>query len=146
MNKKIISIFIVFFLVIGFGLQVSAQAPGVNSGQQQPPAPGVNSGPQQPPTPSSGGATVAKIQNPINVSDFSGFVSRVLGIILRVAIPIVAAFIIYSGLMFVLARGNTEKLEQAKTRFLYTLIGAAILLGAWMIATVVESTIKALTA
>jgi hypothetical protein len=89
---------------------------------------------------------VGKIQNPINVSDFGSFIASVLGLILKIAIPIVAAFIIYSGLMFVLARGNSEKLEKAKTRFLYTLIGAGILLGAWMIATVIKATIEALMA
>ncbi len=92
------------------------------------------------------GGTVGKITNPIKVNDFSAFVATVLGVILRIAIPIVAAFIIYSGLMFVLARGNSEKLEQAKTRLLYTLLGAGILLGAWMIATVIKATIEALTA
>lgn len=90
--------------------------------------------------------TVGKIINPIKVNDFSAFIATVLGVILRIAIPIVAAFIIYSGLMFVLARGNSEKLEQAKTRLLYTLLGAGILLGAWMIATVIKATIEALTA
>lgn len=96
--------------------------------------------------PGSSNETVGKIINPIKVNDFSAFVATVLGIILRIAIPIVAAFIIYSGLMFVLARGNSEKLEQAKTRLLYTLLGAGILLGAWMIASVIKATIEALTA
>ena len=92
------------------------------------------------------GEVVGRVQNPINVSDLSEFVARVLGIILKIAIPIVAAFIIYSGLTFVLARGNSEKLEKAKTRLLYTLIGAGVLLGAWMIASVIKATIEALTA
>ena len=85
-----------------------------------------------------------QIQNPINVNSLSDFVAAVLGIILKIAIPVVSAFLILSGLMFVLARGNPEKLEKAKMRFLYTLIGAGVLLGAWMIATVVKSTIDAL--
>ena len=93
-----------------------------------------------------GGKNVCKLQNPIGVNDLSEFVAKVLGIILKIAIPVIAAFIIYSGLMFVLARGNTEKLEKAKTRLLYTLIGAGILLGAWMIATVIKATIEALMA
>jgi hypothetical protein len=118
-----------------------------NSNMVDAPTPGGN------PTPTPGGNPtvssdgVAKIKNPITgINDLPSFVSKVLGIILKIAIPLVAAFIIYAGLMFVLARGNTEKLEAAKRRFLYTLIGTGILLGAWMIATVIEATIKALMA
>ena len=95
-----------------------------------------------------GGSTpagVTQIQNPINVSSFSDFIAEVLGILLKIGIPVVAAFIIYSGLMFVLARGNATELEVAKQRFLYTLIGAALLLGAWTIAQVISATVTALT-
>jgi hypothetical protein len=130
---------------------VDAPTPGGNPtptpGGNPTPTPGGN------PTPTPGGNPtvssdgVAKIKNPITgINDLPSFVSKVLGIILKIAIPLVAAFIIYAGLMFVLARGNTEKLEAAKRRFLYTLIGTGILLGAWMIATVIEATIKALMA
>lgn len=107
-------------------------------------ADGQSAGPATPQ--STATQTVGKIQNPINVSDFSSFIAKLLGIILRVAVPIVAAFIIYAGLMFVLARGNSEKLEKAKTRLLYTLIGAGVLLGAWMIATVIKATVEAFMA
>jgi hypothetical protein len=107
----------------------------------------ANPGTNPPPVnPNPGQGTITpKIQNPINVSSLSDFVAVVLGIILKIAIPVVSAFIIWSGLMFVLARGNAEKLEKAKARFLYTLIGTGILLGAWMIATVIKATIDALT-
>jgi hypothetical protein len=85
-----------------------------------------------------------KILNPVNVSSLSDFIAAVLGIVLKIGIPIVALAIIYSGFVFVAARGNPEKLEKAKSRFLYTLIGAGILLGAWMIATIIKATIDAL--
>lgn len=122
-------IIIGFYAVAITPIPAFGQTPGQSTAQQQ-----------------TAGQIVGKVQNPINVSDLSAFVAKVLGIILKIAIPIVAAFIIYSGLMFVLARGNSEKLEKAKTRLLYTLIGAGVLLGAWMIATVIKSTIEALTA
>ena len=56
----------------------------------------------------------------------------------------VALAIIYSGFLFVAARGNSEKLTKAKDTLLYTIIGAAILLGAWAIATMISSTVLAL--
>lgn len=147
MKKYLVTLAIVGILSLGFGFTTFAQAP--NPGGNPAPNPGGNPAPNPggtpTPTPNPGG-TVGKIINPIKVNDFSAFIATVLGVILRIAIPIVAAFIIYSGLMFVLARGNSEKLEQAKTRLLYTLLGAGILLGAWMIATVIKATIEALTA
>ena len=98
----------------------------------------------------AGGATTTttaapgKIQNPIAATDLASFATSLLTIVMKIGIPLVSLMVIWSGLMFVLARGNSEKLEEAKTRFLYTLIGAGILLGAWTVATVIQATIQAL--
>jgi hypothetical protein len=53
--------------------------------------------------------------------------------------------IIYSGFLFVFARGNSEKLGKAKDALLYTLIGAAILLGSWAIAEMIQATVTGLS-
>ncbi len=63
---------------------------------------------------------------------------------IKIGTPIVALAIIYCGFLFVFARGNSEKLTKAKDALLYTLIGAAILLGAWAIATMIQVTIVGL--
>ena len=42
------------------------------------------------------------------------------------------------------AQGNETKLEKAKTTFLWTVIGAAVLLGSWAIAQVIQTTINQL--
>jgi len=63
---------------------------------------------------------------------------------LTLGIPIVALAIVYSGFLFVFARGNTEKLTSAKKTLMYTLIGAAILLGSWAIAKLISTTVNAL--
>ncbi len=49
--------------------------------------------------------------------------------------------LLYSGFLFVLARGNAEKLGEAKKALMYTLIGAAIVLGAKGLATIIENTV-----
>ena len=46
--------------------------------------------------------------------------------------------------MFVFARGNSEKITKAKDALIYTVIGAAILLGAWAIALLISETVLAL--
>ena len=83
-----------------------------------------------------------KICNPLpNITSVDGFVYTLLTGVLKIGIPIVALSIIYCGFLFVSARGNTEKLTQAKSALLYTLIGAAILLGSWAIAELISNTV-----
>jgi hypothetical protein len=64
--------------------------------------------------------------------------------VITIGIPIVALAIIYCGFLFVFARGNSEKLTKAKDALLYTIIGAAILLGALAIAQMISGTVSAL--
>ena len=64
---------------------------------------------------------------------------------LIIGMPIVALAVIYCGFLFVFARGNPEKLTKAKDALLYTLIGAAILLGSWAIAKMIKITITGLS-
>jgi hypothetical protein len=52
--------------------------------------------------------------------------------------------VVYAGFLFVVAQGNPEKLNQARKTLFYTIIGALVLLGAQVIAGVIESTIKQL--
>ena len=85
------------------------------------------------------------ICNPIkNATSVPGLISTILQGVLAIGIPIVALAIIYCGFLFVFARGNSEKLTKAKEALLYTLIGAAILLGAWAIAMMISATVLAL--
>ena len=81
------------------------------------------------------------INNPISVSNVNDFIRVILVGVVKIGIPIVALAIIYSGFLFVTARGNPESLKTAKRAFLYTVIGAAILLGSWAIAQLISSTV-----
>lgn len=86
------------------------------------------------------------LENPLgNTDTIPEFIEKLLGIILKIGVPIVALFIIYSGFLFVLARGNSNKLKEAKDTFLYTVLGAAILLGAWVLAQAIKGTVDALS-
>ncbi len=89
--------------------------------------------------------TTYKIDNPLSgVNDIGSFIKKILDIVLTIGIPIVALFIIYSGFLFVTARGNSEKLSDAKKTLGYTLLGAAILLGSWIIAQALGETVRQL--
>lgn len=89
--------------------------------------------------------TSGKICNPIpKITSVPGLIHDILVGVLRIGIPFVALAIIYSGFLFVAARGNSEKLNKAKDSLVYTVIGAAILLGSWGIAEMISNTMLAL--
>ena len=88
--------------------------------------------------------TQGKLTNPLGKSgptSLTEFIQKVLEKVLMVGFPVVALAIIYCGFLFVQARGNSEKLTKAKSALLYTLIGAAILLGSWAIAKLISETV-----
>lgn len=98
--------------------------------------------------PPPGGTGPIKLCNPLgNCEDTSGirdiptFLQRLLEIVQLIAIPIVVFFIIYAGFLFVTARGDTGQLSQARGALLAAVIGTAIILGAWVIATAIKGTV-----
>ena len=84
--------------------------------------------------------------NPIGPDNVMEFVQMILEVVMKIGIPVAALFIIYSGFLFVKAQGNEQELEKAKKAFTYAVIGTAILLGSWLLATGIESTINSLEA
>lgn len=85
-----------------------------------------------------------KIQNPIKADNIQDFIKTILEGVIRLGIPLIALAIIYSGFLFVAAQGKPEKIKEAKDALLYTVIGAAVLLGAWAIAQLISETVLAL--
>ncbi|MCF7831854.1 MAG: TrbC/VirB2 family protein [Candidatus Pacebacteria bacterium] len=84
-----------------------------------------------------------RLINPLGgVDSIEGFLEKLFNIVLRIAIPIIALAIIYSGFLFVTAQGKEDKLTTAKKTLMYTLIGAAIILGAWLIANALSETVN----
>lgn len=89
------------------------------------------------------------ICNPLagnGVNSLPELIQKILEGAIKIGIPIIALAVIYSGFLFVFARGNSEKLTKAKDALLYTLIGAAILLGSLAIAKMIQVTITGLGA
>jgi hypothetical protein len=86
-----------------------------------------------------------KICNPLGTTtSLPDLIQKVLEGLLKLGIPVVALAIIYCGFLFVFARGNSEKITKAREALMYTLVGAAILLGAWAIAKMISSTVTTL--
>ena len=89
-------------------------------------------------------AAYAQLENPLKVSSIAEFIATALKVLVVVALPIITLFIVISGFMFVLARGNESKLTEAKKNFVYVIIGALLILGAWVIATLIGGTVSQL--
>lgn len=84
------------------------------------------------------------INNPLSseLDTIPKFIEKILEIVLLIGVPIVTLAIIYSGFLFVTASGNSEKLKKAKQTLLYTLIGAALLLGSFVISKAIVGTVE----
>ena len=92
-----------------------------------------------------GSGSGSSLQNPLQFNGITEFIAGALKVMVMVALPIISLFIVYSGFMFVSAQGNTEKLAAARNNFFYVVIGAILILGAWVIATLIGGTVTQLT-
>ena len=62
-------------------------------------------------------------------------------IVVPIGAVVVAFFIIWSGFLFVTSGGDPGKIQAARTTFTWTMVGAAVLLGAWAITLAIEATV-----
>ncbi len=87
-------------------------------------------------------------QNPLcnGLDTVAGFTEAFLNVVTQILFPVAVLFIVYSGFLFVMARGNSDKLGEAKSNFLWVVIGVALLLGAFALATLIKGTIDPILA
>lgn len=86
-----------------------------------------------------------KFSNPLKVDTIQDAIKLFVNGIVRIAIPIIVIFFLWSGLSFVLALGNPTKIEKAKNTFFYTVIGTLLILGAWTITNAIIGTVNSIT-
>ena len=131
--------FILLFL--GFSLLL---APALAGAQSNPRSTGdILSNPRTPDVVSN--PSGFKLQNPLNFETVCGLIQGLLKVFITIGIPIAVLFLVYSGFLFVWARGSVDGLKKAKRNFFYTLLGIALFLGAWFLGQVIASTINALS-
>ncbi|KKR30332.1 MAG: hypothetical protein UT63_C0101G0003 [Candidatus Gottesmanbacteria bacterium GW2011_GWC2_39_8] len=82
--------------------------------------------------------------NPLKAESFTGFLEVVSKLAVEIGIPVAVLFIIYAGLKLVMARGNEDEIKKAKESLTWAIIGSGILIGAWTIMKILESTVKSL--
>ena len=81
--------------------------------------------------------------SPLNpdFDDIPRFIAGVLKVMVQIGLPIVALFVLIAGYKFVSAGGNEGKLKDAKENFVYVIIGSLLILGAWVLATLIGNTV-----
>ncbi len=84
------------------------------------------------------------ITNPLKATSVSQVMTAFFDILVQLGAVAVVLAIIYSGFLFVAAKGNPEELNKAKKTFYWTILGSLILLGAKIIASVIENTLKSI--
>lgn len=91
-------------------------------------------------------AADGRLENPLNpaFSSIPAFIEGVLRVFVTVALPIITLFIVISGFMFVWALGKPEALKTARRNFFYVIIGSILILGAWVLATLIGGTVTQL--
>lgn len=149
---RILSIFAVVLLVVAIGT-IDALAQPVPAGSTQIPVPAGTKCPATNPncktiqssTQNSGFNLNIKLANPLKVNTIQEAIKLFVNAIVRLAIPVIVIFFLWSGLMFIFARGNPEKIKVAKNMFFYTIIGTLLILGAWTITNALVGTVNSIT-
>lgn len=90
------------------------------------------------------GAGQTCLQNPLRFTSIERFIEGALQAMVMIALPIISVFIIWAGFMFVKARGKPGDISEAKKNLTYVLIGATLILSAWVLATLIGATVSQL--
>lgn len=89
----------------------------------------------------------SKYSNPITyggITTVPDFLLALVDLIFLIAVPFIVMCIIYSGFLFVSAGDNEPQIAKARKVFLWTVIGAGVLLGAKAISMAIQNTINSL--
>lgn len=98
-----------------------------------------------PDTPSSGPSESGKLKlyNPLGTIDsFAALAAAIFKAIVIIAIPLTVIFLIWAGVLFVTARGNEEQLKRAKKVFVWSVIGAMVIVASWVIAVAINTSVQ----
>jgi heme/copper-type cytochrome/quinol oxidase subunit 2 len=85
------------------------------------------------------------LTNPLGTtSDLQTLLGKVLDAVIAIGTVVVTIMLVYCGFLFVVARGNEEKIREARSALLWTVIGALVLLGAKAIQGIITTTTQSL--
>ena len=92
----------------------------------------------------AGTPTSGTLENPLNAPDIPTLLNEILAYVRVIGGIFLTLMLVVTGVMFVLARGNPEKVGQARSALMWTAIGGLLLLGAQALASVIAATVQSL--
>jgi hypothetical protein len=135
--KKVLSYFISILMIAIFVIPffVQAQEGGTGGGGEGGTGGGKGGGSSQ---------TII-IENPFKQDTIKGLIETIVNdILMPIGGVIAVMMIMYAGFLYVTARGDSGQITKAHDALKYAVIGAAILLGAWVISQAIGNTIDQL--
>jgi hypothetical protein len=93
---------------------------------------------------SGGGGAGQPLSSPIKDPTIKGFLTTLLGELIKIGYIVGVIYIVYAGFLFVTAGDSGDQISKARETLFWTVIGIGILLGAQAIAIIVSSTLEAL--
>ena len=88
-------------------------------------------------------ALATTLNNPLmTTSTIPDLIITLVDIVAFIATPVIVMYIIYAGYLIVSAGGDEEKLADGKRAFMWGFVGAAIILGANVLARLIASTMS----
>jgi hypothetical protein len=154
-SRFLVTALLVLGLALFAGFPLGADAQGGTPGGGSPTGtpgggnPGGTPGGGDPPGTPGGGSpnTVGTgLQNPLkNINSLGELVNAILAAVVKIGGIVLVLALVYVGFLFVAAQGNEEKIRNARSALMWTVIGGLILLGATAISAVITATVGGLT-
>lgn len=79
--------------------------------------------------------------NPLRWPTLQEFIAAFLRAVVMIALPFVTLAFVWVGVQYLLAQGKSEDIKQVHAHFMYVVIGALLVMGAWVIATLIAGTV-----
>ena len=92
------------------------------------------------------GVSAGIFKNPLKADSLTDLLAAMLDVVVQVGLVVIVFFIIFAGFQFVTAQGDTGKITKAREALVAVLIGSAIVLGSYAIASALKSTVEQLSA
>jgi hypothetical protein len=83
------------------------------------------------------------LQNPLKVNSVSDIILTFMQVATYLAVLFAVLMIVYVGLRFVLARGDSAELTKRKDQLLWIVVGVAVIIGARILISVIINTLSA---
>lgn len=93
---------------------------------------------------SAGNLAPVGLKNPIKYDTINDFLLAILNVVVQIGAVVIVFFFVYAGFQFVTAQGNTEKIQKAKSMFVWIVVGAFVLLGVFVIRAAICGTLNQL--